>query len=154
MISVRKRAASSSELSDFCVEVLEEGKAVDVTRVELADKTTIADYFILCAANSTPHIHALVERVKKDVSRKTKARPVLNGDATSGWVVMDYGDVVVHVMSVESRAYYKIEEFWEKYPAADDEDAMARFSKAASGMLRGVGGESWDARGGESSGGG
>ena len=153
---VRKRAASSSELADFCMEVLEEGKAVDVSRLDLADKTSIADAFVLCAANSTPHIHALVERVKKDVSRKWKARPVLNGDAASGWVVMDYGDVVVHVMSAESREYYKIEDFWAEHPATDDEEALAKFAEAASGFgwRRRRGGANWASGDGLSNGGG
>ena len=152
---VRRRAESSEELAAFCVEMLEDGKAVDVVRLELADKTSIADFFVMCAANSAPHIHALVERVKKKVSRKMKARPVLNGDAASGWVVLDYGDVVVHVMSAELRDYYKIEEFWAEHPASDDEEALARFSKVASGLIRRPGGEaSWDAQGTFSRGGG
>ena len=126
---------------------MEAGKAVDIVEMDLSGKTALADRFVLCAANSTPHINALVERIKREVSRKYKARPVINGEPASKWVVMDYGDVVVHIMDPETRSYYNLEELWKGRPDMDDDEAFERLAAAAPGRAsyRGQRGVMWEA---------
>jgi len=140
-----KRSFSVDELAALCVETMEAGKAVDIVEMDLSSKTTLAERFVLCGANSTPHINALVERVKREVSRKLKARPVINGDPASKWVVMDYGGVVVHIMDPETRSYYKLEELWKGRPDIDDEEALERLEAMAPSKAGGApGGVMWE----------
>jgi len=142
-------AVSASELADVCIATMESGKAVDIVRMDLGVKTTLAESFVLCAANSAPHINALVERIKREVSRKFKVRPVINGEPSSKWVVMDYGFVVVHIMDPETRSYYNLEGLWEGRPDLDDEEALERLSAASPGRagsppVGGIGGMMWE----------
>ena len=94
------------------VNMLEERKANDILLLDVQQVTILADYFIICSATSERQIKAL----SGDISRQLKAevgRPMnIEGGADSGWVLMDYGSVIVHIFSPEMRALYDLEEFW------------------------------------------
>jgi len=92
--------------------MLEERLAADILLLDVSAVTLLADYFVLCTANSERQINALVG----DLSRQLKAeagRPFgIEGQADSGWMLLDYGDVVVHILSKEMREFYALEELW------------------------------------------
>jgi ribosome-associated protein len=92
--------------------MLEERLAADILLLDVGAVTLLADYFVLCTANSERQINALVG----DLSKQLKAavgRPFgIEGESQSGWVLLDYGDVVVHVLSKEMREFYALEELW------------------------------------------
>jgi ribosome-associated protein len=87
-------------------------KAENLRVLNLAGVSPMADYFVIATANSTPHLHALAEdtviRLKKLGHRVSRRE----GDATSGWVVLDYFHVVVHLLLEPARAYYNLETLW------------------------------------------
>lgn len=74
----------------------------------------LADYFILCNAESKPQFGAILEEVDKRVKAAGGRRLHVEGDADSGWVLLDYGTVVVHIFDPELRSYYKLEELWKE----------------------------------------
>jgi ribosome-associated protein len=74
----------------------------------------LADYFVLCNAESTPQFRAILEEVEKQVKAAGGRRLHVEGEASSGWVLLDYGAVVVHIFDPELRAYYKLEELWKE----------------------------------------
>jgi ribosome-associated protein len=92
--------------------MLEEGQGDDILLLDVREITILADYFILCSANSERQLKALAG----DVSRQLKAevgRPLhIEGAPESGWVLIDYGDVVVHLFLPAVRAFYTLEELW------------------------------------------
>lgn len=92
--------------------MLEERKAQDIVLLDVQQVTILADYFIICSATSERQIRAL----SGDLSRQLKAsagKPLnVEGKPDSGWVLVDYGDVVVHVFAPDTRALYDLEEFW------------------------------------------
>ena len=74
----------------------------------------LADYFVLCNAESGPQFRAIMDEVDKQVKAAGGRRLHVEGDPGSGWVLLDYGAVVVHVFDPELRAYYNLEDLWKE----------------------------------------
>ena len=86
--------------------------AEDIKVLYVRDISTVTDYFVIATGTSNPHLHALSEDV--DISRK-EARIKMTkkgGNAQSGWMVLDFGEVIVHVMNPELREFYALEQLW------------------------------------------
>ena len=94
--------------------MLEERKAENILLLDVQKVTILADYFIICSATSERQIRAL----SGDLSRQLKAevgKPMnVEGEADSGWVLVDYGDVIVHIFSPDTRTFYDLEGFWKE----------------------------------------
>lgn len=99
-------------------ESLLEKKADDIQVLSLAGISTVADYFVLCSANSNTHSKSLadhvVDVVKRNLSERTMGR---EGFESHNWVVLDYVDVVVHIFLPDARSYYSLERMWSDAPA-------------------------------------
>ena len=111
-----KQDINASILADLCVKSLENGKGENIIRLKVDELSVLADYFILCTANSNPHIRALSERLKREVSKTLKIKPRQDGKSDSNWIVMDYGNTVVHILSPEMRELYNLESLWGDNP--------------------------------------
>jgi ribosome-associated protein len=74
----------------------------------------LADYFVLCNAESKPQFRAILEEVEKQAKAAGGRRLHVEGQAESGWVLLDYGAVVVHIFDPELRAYYNLEQLWKE----------------------------------------
>ncbi|MBQ9789930.1 MAG: ribosome silencing factor [Lentisphaeria bacterium] len=111
----------SEKLAAFCVAEAENKLAENIVSIKVSAQTTIADYFILCTANNDPHINAIVNNIERQVRDEFKLRPLsVDGDAASGWILIDFGMVIVHVMTEECRARYRLESLWSELPSLDD----------------------------------
>jgi len=80
--------------------------------LDLKDIASFTDYFVLCNGTSDRMLHALADTVVKDMRKQHKKKGRVEGDAHDGWLVVDYGDVVVHLFSPDQRGYYQLEELW------------------------------------------
>ncbi|MBN1864841.1 MAG: ribosome silencing factor, partial [Victivallales bacterium] len=116
------------ELAELCEKIIDDGKGENIVRIPLEGISVMADFFILCTANSVPHIRALGERLKREVSRKYGFKPRMDGDAASQWIVLDFPLVVVHVLSAEKRDFYRLETLWGDSPAAEDIQKLAKLA--------------------------
>ncbi|MCA9915772.1 MAG: ribosome silencing factor [Anaerolineae bacterium] len=97
------------------MDVVEERKAEDIVLLDLRPDTVIADFFVLANGNSDRQLRALTDYIREDVKAHHKRLPVsIEGTAESGWVLLDYGDVIVHLFSEDQRDYYDIEGLWSK----------------------------------------
>ncbi len=93
--------------------ILDDNKALDITILNVSRVCSLSDYFIIATGTSTPHIRGLTQTLRKKVKDYFKKIPL--GDETekqNKWNLLDYGDVVVHIMAREQRETYKIEKFW------------------------------------------
>lgn len=91
-------------------------KAKDVTILELKKLSVITDYFVICSAESTTQMKTIVENIEKRLLEK-KQKPIgIEGLTSTRWILMDYGDVIVHVFDEEARSYYELEKFWMDAP--------------------------------------
>ncbi len=106
----------SAELAHTIVNLVEEHLAEDIVMLDLRSVSILADYFIICSATSERQSRALVEAVDEGVGRLGKAPIGVEGSADAGWILMDYGDVILHVFSPEKRAYYGLDRFWRQAP--------------------------------------
>jgi ribosome-associated protein len=94
---------------------LEEKKGEDILLLDLVDICSFTDYFIICTGTSERSIKALAEDVRKVVKDVHSMRDRgTEGDAKSGWVLIDYGDVILHIFSRSMRAYYQLAELWQE----------------------------------------
>ncbi len=94
------------------VELAEDKKAADIIVLELAPLTTLADYFVICSGGSERQLDAIADGIV-DGMRAEKLRPIgREGLAISHWVLIDYGAVVVHILTPPERDYYGIEKHW------------------------------------------
>jgi len=94
------------------VNALEEKKGEDILLLDIQEVAPLADYFIICSGTSDRMLDALIDAVQHSVREKHRLRPRVEGSPGSGWVLADYGDVVLHLFSPERRKYYRLEELW------------------------------------------
>ncbi|SFK92666.1 ribosome-associated protein [Shimia haliotis] len=104
--------ATSEALLTRILSSLDEDKAEDVVQIDLRGKTSIGDYMVICSGRSSRQVNAmaekLVERLKSDFGRGAK----VEGKETGDWVLIDTGDVIVHVFRPEVREFYQLEKMW------------------------------------------
>lgn len=106
----------NSELADVITNALEDGKAIDVKRLEVTTMTTITDFMIVASGGSNRQVRALTERAV-EAARENGVKPLgREGEAGGEWVLVDFGDVVLHLMQPETREFYQLEKLWESQP--------------------------------------
>jgi ribosome-associated protein len=106
-------AGETLELAKRVVELAEEKRAADIVLLDIRPVSMVADYFVICSGNSERQLNALTRDITDTIKRETQRAPLhASGDASSGWVLLDYGDVVVHAFSPAERDYYRLEELW------------------------------------------
>ena len=94
------------------MDVLVDKKGEDVLLLDIQDLTIIADYFVICSGTSFRMLNALAASVNDHLRDNFKIKTRVEGDPQNGWLLADYGDVVLHIFSPEQRGYYDLEEFW------------------------------------------
>jgi len=108
------------------VNALRERQAEDLRVLYVRDVSTVTDYFVLATANSAPHLRALAEET--DSSRKDARIKMTRkgGSPESGWSVLDFGDVVTHIMTEELREFYALEQLWSDGKTVNPDDIPER----------------------------
>ena len=98
------------------LQALEDIQAIDVTVIDVSQHTTITDFMVICSGRSSRHVKAIAEYIMEQM--KTTGLPALGNSGLAGgdWALVDFGDVVVHVMQPESRAFYNLEGLWQNLP--------------------------------------
>ncbi|MDX1342896.1 ribosome silencing factor [Reinekea sp. G2M2-21] len=107
-----KKNAHNDDLIKNLVEALENIKATDIQIIDVSDKTTLMDTLVIASGTSTRHIAAVVESVATDMKKKGYAADHQEGQTGSDWVLLDFVDLVLHVMLPEARALYDLESLW------------------------------------------
>ncbi len=100
------------ELSLKVAKLLDDRKAIDVTVIDISPKASFADYFVIASAGSDRQMGALVDNVEDMLEPEGIFPKSVEGKKISGWILMDYGDVVVNVMTAEMREKYNLERIW------------------------------------------
>lgn len=93
---------------------MEEKSAENIVLIDLKGLSDFTDYFVIASANSERMLHSLARYLDENVYAGGHLSPVIDGGEVSGWIVLDYYSVVVHLLSVEKREYYRLEELWSK----------------------------------------
>lgn len=108
-----KRSDAAHHLALTAARVVEETRGSDIVVLDLRKLTDVFDYFVIASGASRRQMHAMADEVKHTVRRELADEPRgVQGYDDSHWIVMDYGDVVVHLFDAESRAYWDLENLW------------------------------------------
>ena len=103
-------------LRDLVVDTLEDLKGRDIVTLPVADLTDITDYMIIVSGTSNRHVKSLVDRVVEAAKEADHPPRGVEGRETNEWVLVDLGDVLVHVMQAETRKFYDLERLWQDIP--------------------------------------
>ena len=103
---------SADRLADKILSSLDEAKAEEVVSIDLAGKTALADTMIIATGRSTVHVGAIADRVIKACKAARVSAPRVEGLPQCDWVLVDAGDVIVHIFRPEVRQFYNLEKMW------------------------------------------
>ena len=104
---------SSEKFASAIARFLDDNKAKDIVILNVANVCSLSDYFIIATGSSTPHVRALTENIRKKIKDVFSRLPMgEESERMSKWNLLDYGEVVIHIMNQEQRDTYKIEKFW------------------------------------------
>ena len=104
---------SELELPHAIVDVLEEKKGEDILLLDLRGVAEFCDYFVICNGTSDRMLDALSDDLVRKIRKSHQLKGVQEGLARDGWLLIDYGSVIVHLFSPDQREYYALEELWE-----------------------------------------
>lgn len=102
----------SKNMAKIAYAALEEKKGENIKVIEVGQVTVLADYFIIANGSNAPQVQALVNEVEEALSKQGYEPKRIEGIKNTNWVLMDYGDIIVHVFSKEDRLFYDLERIW------------------------------------------
>ena len=117
-------ASSSPTPIEPIIEILQDKKARDIKLLDLRSSTDTTDYFVICTATSDAHVKTLADEVTEEMKQQGSRAWHVEGYRTRRWILIDFVDVVVHVMRREARDFYSLERLWgdAKVTTYDDVD--------------------------------
>ncbi|HAM72691.1 MAG TPA: ribosome silencing factor [Verrucomicrobiales bacterium] len=123
----------AKKLALLCRELAENRKAEDIVLLDVHELSSITDYFVVCSGTSEPHLRAIADEIltklEKDHGEQPRAR---DGGIASGWLVLDFFDVIVHIMHTETRRRYDLEALWGDAPQVKVKKARKKAASKAS----------------------
>jgi ribosome-associated protein len=108
--------ATSRALAVDIADIIADTPAADTRVIDIHELSTIADVFVICSGENERQLRAIVRTVNDEMSESGRSPRRVEGEPTSGWILMDFGDVIVHVFDAELRTFYDLEERWSEAP--------------------------------------
>jgi ribosome-associated protein len=119
----------SKKLALLCRELADNKKAEDIVVLDVSDLSSVTDYFVIASGTSEPHLRAIVDEITDKLREEQDLRPrAVDGTLHTAWVVLDYFDVIVHVMRQEVRERYDLETLWGDAPRGKPKKAARKTS--------------------------
>lgn len=115
----------SLEMAKLAIEALEDKKAEDIKVIDISEVSVIADYFIIAGGNNRSQIQALCDNVDEKLGKAGCPSKQIEGYDTANWILMDCGDVIVHIFDKENRLLYDLERIWRDGKVVDVESLKA-----------------------------
>ena len=103
---------NSKEMAMFSAKILDKKKGLDIVIIDIGTKSSFADYFVLASGNTERQIASLRDEVEDQFAKEGLIVKSVEGKQTSGWILMDYGDVIINLLTSEMRERYNIEKVW------------------------------------------
>lgn len=94
---------------------MEEKKARDIVDIKISEKSSITDYFVICTGSSDRNIQAIADEISEKMKESQHTLLSVSGYKEANWILLDFGDVIVHIFDEATRDYYRIEEIWGGY---------------------------------------
>ena len=103
---------AAKEMAKLAFNALEEKKAVDIKLIDISEVSVLADYFIIASGTNRNQVQALADNVEETLHKAGHPVKQTEGYRTANWVLMDYGDIIVHIFDRENRLFYDLERIW------------------------------------------
>ena len=110
---------NAEEIKTIALEALEDLKARDIVTLDVRGLTGVTDFMVICSGTSSRHVKSLANNVAVEVKKHGQRAQGIEGAQAADWVLVDFGDVVVHVMSPEARDFYDLERLWSAPASAE-----------------------------------
>jgi ribosome-associated protein len=108
---------NSRELAVIAAEAAGDKKADDIIAINVAELLVVTDYFVIATGNTNIQVRAIADEIEDQLRERAGAKPQgREGETEAKWVLLDYGDIVVHVFQPEERAFYRLEKLWGDAP--------------------------------------
>jgi ribosome-associated protein len=102
----------TDELTHFVKDVLDDIKAHNIVTLDVSDLTTVTDYMMICSGNSDRHVRAIADNLVQKAKQHGCFKVNVEGQQSSDWILVDLGDVIVHIMQPSIRDFYNLEKLW------------------------------------------
>ena len=102
----------SKLMARLAYQALDDKKGEDIQVIDISQVSVLADYFIIANGNSESQVRALVDNVEEELSKAGYEMKQRDGDGSGNWVLMDFGEIIVHVFDKENRLFYDLERIW------------------------------------------
>ncbi|ASR41051.1 ribosome silencing factor [Ligilactobacillus agilis] len=112
----------SKELLETVVKAADSKRAEEIVALDVANVSLLADYFVIMQANSERQVKAIADEIEEKVAAAGVQVRDIEGKNAANWVLLDFGDVVVHVFRTETRQFYNLEKLWAEAPLVDVSD--------------------------------
>ena len=100
------------EMAKLACRALDDKKGKDIKVIDIHELSVIADYFVIASGTNSNQVQAIVDNVEEQLGRAGFEAKQIEGNRNSSWILMDYGDVIVHVFDEENRLFYDLERIW------------------------------------------
>lgn len=104
--------SKSKEMVTLACRALEDKKGKEIKVIDIHEVSTIADYFVIASGSNQNQVQAMVDNVDEQLGRAGYEAKQVEGTKNSAWILMDYGDVIIHVFDEENRLFYDLERIW------------------------------------------
>ncbi len=99
-------------LARRAVAIAEDKQAHEIMLLDVRGSTTVADYFVICSADNERQLRAVLKAIDEELSEAGARQPRIEGSPETGWVVLDFADVIIHLFSPDQREFYRLERLW------------------------------------------
>lgn len=103
---------TSKEMTKLAINALEDKKAEDIRIIDISEVSVLADYFIIASGTNRSQVQALSDNVEETLGRAGNPVKQVEGYDTANWILLDFGDIIVHVFDNENRLFYDLERIW------------------------------------------
>ncbi len=103
---------ASEEMLKIAYDALDDKKANDIQMIDISSISILADYFMIASGTNPNQIHAMTDHVEEKMQEAGFYPKAIEGYQNANWILMDYGDVVIHIFDTESRSFYDLERIW------------------------------------------
>ena len=112
----------SKKMTAMAVEALDDRKGEDIRVIDISEISTLADYFIIAAGTNHNQVQALADNVQEKLGRAGYMTKNVEGYDSANWILLDFGDIIVHVFDSENRLFYDLERIWRDGKLIDAEE--------------------------------
>ena len=113
------------EMTKIALRALDDKKAMDVKVIDIHEVSVLADYFVIASGSNKNQVQAMVDNVEEMLTKAGYEPKQIEGTRNSSWILMDYGDLIIHVFDEENRLFYDLERIWRDGKVLEMEEFLA-----------------------------